>query len=143
MQEVRGRPPRAPFPRATDTDLDNVTMLGESGGRRYGADGGLLRSSAGAMGEFQVMPATARDPGFGVRAWDGSSPDDLARVGRDYRRAMQSRYGNNAPKMWAAYNWGPGNLDNALAKHGDDWLRHAPRETQNYIARNMGRLRSR
>lgn len=118
-------------------------MHAESGGRRYGADGGLLRSPAGAMGEMQVMPETARDPGYGVRPWNGSSADDLARVGRDYRRAMQQRYGGDLAKMWAAYNWGPGNLDNAIARYGDNWLNAAPAETQQYIRNNLARVRSR
>lgn len=121
--------------------LDQITMNSESGGRRYGTGGGFLTSPAGAMGEMQVMPETARDPGFGIRPWDGSSADDLARVGRDYRRAMQDRYGGNLPKMWGAYNWGPGNLDRALELYGDDWLRHAPAETRAYVAQNMAKAR--
>lgn len=92
---------------------------------------------------MQVMPSTARDPGFGVRPWDGQSPDDLARVGREYRRVMQQRYGGDAAKMWAAYNWGPGNLDNAIARYGDSWLDAAPAETRAYVQNNLARLRNR
>ena len=40
-------------------------------------------------------------------------------------------------KAWAAYNWGQGNLDRAIKAHGDDWYRVAPRETQDYVAKNM------
>jgi len=121
--------------------LDNITMQSESGGRRYGSGGGLLRSPAGAMGEMQVMPATARDPGFGIKAWDGSSPDDLARVGRDYRRVMQKRYGGDPAKMWAAYNWGPGAVDKAISRYGNRWLDYAPAETRNYVNKNLRALR--
>ena len=88
---------------------------------------------------MQVMPATARDPGFGIRPSNGTPADDV-RVGRDYRRAMQGRYGGDTAKMWGAYNWGPGNLDNAMSRYGDDWQRHAPQETQNYIARTRSAL---
>lgn len=116
--------------------LDRTTMMGESGGRRYGTGGGLLRSSAGAMGEMQVMPGTARDPGFGIRPWQGG-PDDLARVGKDYRATMEKRYGGDLAKMWAAYNWGPRALDKAIAQYGDNWLQAAPKETRNYIQRNL------
>ncbi|SCW57041.1 Transglycosylase SLT domain-containing protein [Sphingobium faniae] len=119
--------------------LNDITMSAESGGRRYGRNGGLLTSMAGAMGEMQVMPGTARDPGFGVRPWQGGA-DDLARVGRDYRAAMQKRYGGEPDKMWAAYNWGPGNLDKAIASHGPGWMNAAPAETRNYIARNLRAL---
>jgi hypothetical protein len=107
----------------------------ESGGRRYGDDGQLLRSPKGAMGEMQVMPDTARDPGFGVKPWDGQSPDDLARVGRDYSAAMNQRYGGDIPRVLAAYNAGPGRVDKLVSRYGNDWLRHAPRETRNYISR--------
>jgi soluble lytic murein transglycosylase len=86
---------------------------------------------------MQVMPDTARQPGFGVRPAQGNSPDEFNRVGRDYRAAMEQRYGGDLAKMWAAYNWGPGNLDNALRRHGDNWLDHAPRETRDYIRRNF------
>ena len=94
------------------------------------------------MGEWQVMPATARDPGFGIRPWDGS-PDDLARVGSDYQQAMHKRYGGDPAKMWAAYNAGPGRLDRALAKGGDNWLQYLPAETQDYVQKNMNKLGAR
>lgn len=93
------------------------------------------------MGEMQVMPATARDPGYGVRAWDGRSADDLARVGRDYRAAMETKYGGNPALMWSAYNLGPGRTDKLVQRHGANWLRYAPAETQHYVQRNMRQLR--
>lgn len=98
------------------------------------------------MGEWQVMPATARDPGFGIKPWNGT-PDDLARVGSDYQTAMYNRYGGDPAKMWAAYNAGPGRVDQALArarKNGtDNWLQYMPSETQNYVNKNMRKLRGR
>lgn len=127
--------------RVSGADLDGITVDSESRGKRYGANGQLLRSPVGAMGEWQVMPATARNPGFGVRPWDGRSHDDLARVGKDYRRAMETRYDGDAAKMWGAYNAGPGRVDGLVRRHGNDWLRYAPRETRNYVQRNVRRLR--
>ena len=114
--------------------LDSLTMMAESGGNPNAI------SPKGAMGLMQVMPATARDPGFGIRPSDGSQAD-TARVGREYRAKMQSRYGNNLPKMWGAYNAGPGAVDKLIATHGDNWLSHAPAETQNYVAGLMRRVR--
>lgn len=116
--------------------LDNITMMGESGGNPNAV------SRAGARGLMQVMPSTAANPGFGIAPSNGTPQDDV-RVGREYRAAMQSRYGGDLTKMWAAYNWGPGNLDRALASHGDNWLQSAPSETRNYIARNLRAARSR
>ena len=113
--------------------LDNVTMMGESGGDPNAV------SSAGARGLMQVMPATARDPGFGIQPSNGTQADDV-RVGREYRAKMEQRYGGDLRKMWAAYNWGPGNLDDAIARFGEDWMRAAPTETRKYIAGNLRRM---
>lgn len=110
-------------------------MMSESGGDPNAV------SPKGARGLMQVMPSTARDPGFGIRPSNGTPADDI-RVGREYRAKMQQRYSGDPAKMWAAYNWGPGNLDKALAIHGEDWLRHAPAETRDYIASNLRALRA-
>lgn len=119
--------------------LNNVTMKSESNGKRYGRGGGLLTSPAGAMGEMQVMPATARDPGFGIAPWRGGA-DDLARVGRDYRAAMEKRYGGDLGKMWGAYNAGPGRTDRAIRAAGPNWLQAMPAETRKYVQRNLRAL---
>ena len=109
-------------------------MMAESGGNPDAV------SPVGARGLMQVMPSTARDPGFGIRPSNGTAQDDV-RVGKEYRAKMHSRYGGDPAKMWAAYNWGPGALDGALAKHGPNWLNAAPSETRNYVTRNMRALR--
>lgn len=99
--------------------LTNIVMDNESGGRRYEKDGvTLLTSPAGAKGEMQVMDATNLDPGFGVVPADMSGTpeqqaDERARVGRDYIAAMVKRYADPA-KALAAYNAGPGTVDNAI-----------------------------
>lgn len=122
--------------------MTSITMQSESGGRRYGKDGSLLRSPVGAMGEMQVMPETARDPGYGIRPWRGG-PDDLARVGRDYLTAMNKEYKGDPAKIWAAYNAGPGRTNAAIRKHGAQWLDYMPLETKNYVRKNMRALRGR
>jgi len=102
-------------------------MHKESRGQRYGKDGQLLRSEKGALGEMQVMPGTSRDPGFGVKPARDDSPDELARVGRDYANTLLQRYGD--PKLAAiAYNMGPGATDKWLAAGAD--MSKLPRETQ-------------
>jgi soluble lytic murein transglycosylase len=111
-------------------------MMAESGGNPNAV------SPKGAMGRFQVMPDTARDPGFGIKPWRGGQ-DDLDRVGRDYRQTMHNRYGGDLSKMWGAYNWGPGNVDRATSQYGDNWLQYAPAETQNYVRNNLRRARGR
>lgn len=134
-------------PQMQPTDLDrvvNITMQTESGGKRYGADGKLLTSTAGAKGEMQVLDSTNYNPGFGVKPAKDSSPEERARVGRDFLSAMIKRYGGDMEKAWAAYNAGPGRVDDALttAKQQNDpeWQIFLPKETQDYVAKNMRQL---
>ena len=106
----------------------------ESGGRHYDRAGNIITSSAGAMGRMQTMPGTLRDPGFGVAPARDNSPEEMERVGHDYLDAMLRRYGN-VDQALGAYNWGPGNLDAAIKKHGSDWYYYAPKETRDYITK--------
>jgi soluble lytic murein transglycosylase len=137
----------------------SITLGSESGGRRYGVDGKMLESPKGAKGEMQVLDGTNTNPGFGVTPAKDDSPDERARVGRDYLQAMLQRYGGDAEKMWAAYNAGPGVLDKALAAEEKNkklgklgtlvandpsiartWLDYLPDETQKYVAKNKAAL---
>ena len=107
----------------------------ESRGRRYDKEGNLLTSSKGAMGEMQVMPATARDPGFGITPARGNDPDELRRVGEEYAKVLLNRYRD--PKLAAiAYNWGPGNTDKWLSAGAD--MSKLPQETRGYIQNMAG-----
>lgn len=130
--EVRRSPRRAAF---HANRLNQLTVAAESGGNPNAV------SPKGAMGLYQVMPDTARDPGFGIRPWTGGA-GDLDRVGQQYRAVMQKRYGGDLAKMWGAYNAGPGRVDKAIAKHGDRWLEAMPAETQNYVRGLMRRVGS-
>lgn len=125
--------------------LTNIIMGNESRGRDLNAAGGILTSPKGAQGRMQVMPDTQKDPGFGVRPAQNDSLEEKARVGRDYLAAMVKRYDGDVAKAAAAYNWGPGAVDEAIksaeknAGKGervapDAWLASAPTETRNYVA---------
>ena len=111
--------------------LQAQIMAKESGGRRYDKEGNLLTSSKGALGEMQVMPATARDPGFGIKpARDVKDPNELSRVGNEYVMALLNKYQD--PKLtMIAYNYGPTATDKWLASGAD--INKLPKETQNYI----------
>lgn len=141
-------------PKLAPTDMDrmvNITMATESNGRRYGKDGALLASPKGALGEMQVMPATAKNPGFGVRPAQNDSPEELARVGRDMLGAMLQRYKGDMALAWAAYNAGPGRVDDAIKRaeksvelnKNDPTVQvrsvidFMPKETQTYVAKNI------
>lgn len=93
-------------------------------------------SSAGAIGVFQLEPATA--------AQLGVNPRDLAQNiagGIRYLGQLLGQFGGSIPAALAAYNWGPGNLANAMSRWGSDWVSHLPGETTAYVAkiiRNLG-----
>lgn len=110
-----------------------ITVQSESGGNPNAV------SSVGARGLMQVMPATARDPGYGIKPSNGSQADDV-RVGREYLAKMQEIYGGDLSKMWAAYNAGPGRVDEAVRKHGSNWLANMPAETRAYVAKNVAQV---
>jgi len=82
------------------------------------------KSSKGAMGLMQLMPATAQQ--FGVR--DPFNPAENVRAGVAYLRQLLDRYQNNEELALAAYNAGPGAVD----KHGQTVPPY--RETRNYVA---------
>ena len=158
---VADRVVRQVAPRLAPTDFDrlvNITLATESNGQRYGKSGQLLESPKGAKGEMQVLDGTNTDPGFGVTPARDNSPEERARVGRDYLQAMLKRYDGDPAKAWAAYNAGPGRLDAALknasrpvmtdanadpnAPKQISWLSLMPKETQQYVAKNMAALSS-
>lgn len=107
----------------------------ESGGRLY-ENGQLITSSAGAMGLMQVMPATfdelrGRYPELGDDPYD---PHDNIMAGTAYLRELYDMFGS--PGFLAAYNAGPGRLDDYLTRN-----RGLPEETRRYVARigaNLG-----
>lgn len=120
-------------PQTTAIPFNRRIMAAESGGRDRDAQGNVLTSPKGAQGRMQVMPATQRDPGYGVRPAADDSPGELARVGDDYAAAMLKKYGGDERLAAAAYNAGPGRVDGLVAEHGDRWIDHAPEETRNYV----------
>lgn len=141
---------RTLYPAIADTKpLQQVVMDLESKGVRFGKDGALLTSPKGAQGEMQVMPQTTRDPGFGVTPARDNSPEEIARVGRDYVGAMSARYGDPALAL-AAYNAGPGQVDQWIAKYGDprtgqistqEWIAKIPfAETQAYVTNGLRKV---
>jgi len=90
-------------------------------------------SGAGAQGIAQFMPATAAAYGLTNPFDPVASIDAEAHLMSDLYNQF-----NDWPTALAAYNWGPGNVQNAMNQYGSSWLSNAPSETQNYVATISG-----
>ena len=94
-------------------------------------------SPRGAIGLAQIMPETARDPGFGVAPITDESmlldEDINLRFGAEYLRALLDEFGGDYGLALAAYNAGPG----AVREAGN----RVPEfeETQKYVGNILGR----
>ena len=101
------------------------------------------RSSAGAMGLMQLMPATGRETGrrIGVRINKSSqllSPATNIAIGTSYLSSLMSKYHGNFPMAAAAYNAGPHRVRKwrpLTDCHASDiWIDSIPfRETRRYV----------
>ena len=108
-----------------------AVIVQESGGRLF-HNGQLVTSGPGAMGLMQLMPPTYDEMrgayGLGDDAYE---PHDNIMAGTGYIRQLYDIYGS--PGFLAAYNAGPGRLEDFLTRN-----RTLPRETRNYVA-SIGR----
>jgi len=86
-----------------------------------------------ARGLMQVVDKTNAKPGYGVTPAQDDSPEERARVGRDYLGAMLLLHEGNVSRALAAYNWGPGAVDKWINKGAD--ISKLPKETKNFIQR--------
>lgn len=139
------------------TDMDRlvgVVRSIESGGRDYGSDGKPLTSPAGARYAMQVMPATAKNPGYGIRPAADDSPEESNRVGRELLGALVKKYGNLGQAL-AAYNGGARDVDKAIkdadkAGNPSAWLEElrkykspaAYAENSNYVKNGLAKYGS-
>lgn len=80
-------------------------------------------SKKGAVGTMQTMPATLKNPGFGVTPARDDSDAERERVGKDYLRAMLARYPGRPDLALAAYNAGPGRADRWAKQSGARFMR--------------------
>lgn len=134
----------------------NVALGTESNNRQFGADGKPLTSPKGAIGIAQVMPGTAPEAAkLAGLEWD----EQRYKTDANYNKALGLAYfqkqlqtnGGDLAKAYAAYNAGPGALQDAIKKaeraaalNKNDpnvparpWLDFMPKETRDYVAKNM------
>ncbi|MDD2878506.1 MAG: lytic transglycosylase domain-containing protein [Acidiphilium sp.] len=102
-------------------------MRVESGGHEY-MNGHLTVSYAGAMGLMQLEPETYREMAarYGLGP-DPYNPYNNIMAGTAYIHEMYQIYGS--PGFLAAYNAGPGRLDDYL-----DYKQSLPNQTRQYVA---------
>jgi soluble lytic murein transglycosylase len=104
-----------------------------------------VRSSAGAIGLMQLMPATGRTVAKEIKLpYAGLAtlvdPESNIRLGTTYLGQMAARYGGNQVLATAAYNAGPHRVDRWLPEHGAIdariWIENIPfNETRKYVKR--------
>ncbi len=102
-----------------------------------------VRSSAGAIGLMQLMPATGRDVAKEIKLpYSGLAtlvdPESNIRLGTTYLGQMNQRYKGNQVLATAAYNAGPHQVDRWLPERGvidaRIWIENIPfNETRKYV----------
>jgi hypothetical protein len=108
----------------------------ESGNQHLDAKGNLTKSPTGALGKYQILPSTAKDPGFGVSPIPDlvKAPEvEHKRFATDYLSAMLKEFGGDMEKALAAYNAGPAVVRNAIDIDPINWKRHITSEAKTYI----------
>lgn len=134
----------------------NIAVGTESNHRQFGPDGKPLTSPKGAIGIAQVMPTTAPEAAkLAGLPWDENryKNDDAYNraLGMAYFQKMLQDNGGDLAKAYAAYNAGPGRLQEAIKKAQEArtrapnatpndpnyWLTFMPQETRNYVAKNL------
>ena len=105
------------------------------------------RSPAGAVGMFQLMPATAKQ--YGLSLWprdQRKQTDPAARAAARYLHQLYSQFGDWRLVV-AAYNAGAGNVKRLLDRyHATNFERiapHLPAETQLYVPKVAATLQHR
>ncbi|MCM2134266.1 transglycosylase SLT domain-containing protein [Klebsiella pneumoniae] len=107
----------------------------ESGGRQFNGNGQTLTSPAGAMGIAQVLPATAEETAkkHGMQ-WDPqrfmSDASYNMQIGQLYHQDLTKKYGGNQALAVAAYNAGPGAVD--------DWINGTNKAGKNPALLRLG-----
>ena len=145
-------------PRISTSDAErafNVAVGTESNGKQFDKAGNPLTSPKGAIGIAQVMPDTAPEAAkLAGLPWDEQRYKTDAvynkALGMAYfQKQLQDNQGD-VNKAWAAYNAGPGALQQAVKKseqsaklNANDpavpvksWLDFMPKETRDYVAKN-------
>lgn len=108
----------APVDKASSALLDRVAAV-ESGSNPNSPD-----STKGAVGEYQIEPATGKQ--YGASVSDLRDPVKERKIAEAYINDLLKEFHGNQAMAMEAYNWGPGNVE----KYG---LTNMPKETSDYL----------
>ena len=126
----------------------NLYEMADAAAERYGLDPAIFRrqietesgfqegavSPVGAIGLGQVMPDTARQPGYGVAPLASelmTDPEENLRFSAEYMRAMLDEFDGDYGLALAAYNAGAGAVKKAGGIPNFE-------ETQDYVTKILG-----
>lgn len=112
----------------------------ESGGNQFSTVDKTkpLTSARGAIGISQLLPATAKDAAklagveFNLNKLRYDA-DYNKQLGEAYYNSLVTTFDGDSYKAAAAYNAGPRRVKDLIDTFGDDWAKHLPDETKNYI----------
>ena len=120
----------------SSTDIMDKIATIESGNKHTDDKGNLIKSAKGALGKYQIMPETAKDPGYGIKPIPDlkkASESEHKRFATEYYNAMLKEFNGDQEKALAAYNAGPDSVKKAIKKDPVNWKQYVPKESQNYI----------
>ena len=139
QEEEPAREPIKLMPRHSVESMFPNLLMAETRNKHM-TDGKLTTSPSGAEGVTQLMPLTAKKPGYGIKGVKDKSEAEYIRVGKEYLGAMLKKFEGDAPKALAAYNAGVGNVMKAVEKGGERWMDFLPKrkETLPYIDKILG-----
>lgn len=117
------------------SQLASANMYVESRGQQFRADGSPLVSGAGAVGVAQVMEKTGPEAAqYAGVEWNRerwlNDPQYNLQIGNAYFEHLGSKYGNNPVLTVAAYNAGPGMVD--------DWINGTNKTGKNESLTKIG-----
>jgi hypothetical protein len=92
-------------------------------------------AKSGAFGDPTGLMQLGEDAAKDMGVTDRHDPAQSIDGGARYLMTMEERFDGDKAKALAAFNWGPGNVREAVDKYGDGWLAEAPEETRNYVDR--------
>lgn len=129
--------PKKISPKPVEQAISTVDKIAQvESSDNHMTNGKLTESPKGALGKYQIMPVTAKDPGYGVTPIPDlrkASEAEHKRFATDYFNAMLKEFDGDEEKALAAYNGGAQTVKSAIAKDPENWKKYIPAESKKYI----------